>query len=69
MQLLLLRTLSGHSNRGGCFDYSEHLGAPVNPVLLAMAVIAFIAGLALRDTIPNYFFRHAIVLGTTNQAG
>jgi small-conductance mechanosensitive channel len=31
-------------------------GAPVNPILLALAVILFVAGLALRDTIPSYIF-------------
>jgi small-conductance mechanosensitive channel len=30
-------------------------GVPVNPIILAIAVILFILGLALRDAIPNYF--------------
>lgn len=29
-------------------------GFPVNPILLIIGVVVFIAGLALRDTIPNY---------------
>lgn len=31
-------------------------GFPINPILLVIAVIVFIAGLALRDSIPNYVF-------------
>ncbi len=31
-------------------------GFPVNPILLVIAVIVFVAGLALRDAIPNYVF-------------
>jgi len=31
-------------------------GAPVNPILLIIAVIIFVGGLALRDAIPSYLF-------------
>jgi small-conductance mechanosensitive channel len=31
-------------------------GAPINPILLIIAVIIFVGGLALRDAIPSYLF-------------
>jgi small-conductance mechanosensitive channel len=44
-------------------------GAPVNPILLVLAVILFVVGLALRDTIPNYLFGMQIATGRQIKVG
>lgn len=44
-------------------------GFPVSPILLVIAVIVFIAGLALRDAIPNYVFGMQLSSGKQIKVG
>ncbi len=44
-------------------------GFPVNPILLIIAVVVFIAGLALRDAIPNYVFGMQLSSGKQIKVG
>jgi small-conductance mechanosensitive channel len=44
-------------------------GAPVNPILLFLAVILFVAGLALRDAIPSYLSGMQISSGRQIKVG
>lgn len=44
-------------------------GAPVNPILLVIAVLVFIAGLALRDVIPSYFISLQLSTGRQLKVG
>jgi hypothetical protein len=44
-------------------------GAPINPILLILAIIILIVGLALRDTIPSYLFGMQLSSGRQIKAG